>query len=385
MKLLWKTVACMSTLTCVSALVLSSPMTANAASSQPTETINLYSDLSGPVAGSNKNIWTNILVPMFEKQHPNIKVNVTFGGSADSSTLTAIEASIKAKKASPYDLVDVQSIMSPLEELHDGVPLTTKNIPLLNEVNATYVKQAENQALPYRASWVVLLYNSKTVKNPPTTLTALEKWIQANPGQFTYNSPNTGGAGQAFVQTVVKQFIPAADRSTFVNSYNPKLESDWTKGLNYLKSLGKDMYRNGYYPNGNGAVAQLIASGDIQITTQWSDGATDLFRSKSLPSYVKMLQLHPAFNGGPADIMIPKNSAHAQAAETFMNWLLTKPAQQAIYQYMGGLPGVQSQYMPSSIEKYFAPILKYPPSPWFSSDFGNDLNAKWQSVVANQQ
>lgn len=381
MKSSWKTLATIGALTTTSVFALAGPLTANAASQQ-VETINLYSDLSGPIYGSNKNIWNNVLVPMFEKQYPNIMVNVTFGGSADSSTLTAIEASMKAKQPSPYDLVDVQSIMQPLEQLHEGVRLTTKNIPLLHEVDMAYVNQAEGQAMPYRSSWVVLLYNSQKVKNPPTTLTALEKWIQANPGQFTYNSPNTGGAGGSFVQTVVNQFIPKSDRKKFINSYNAKLETDWTKGLNYLKSLGKDMYRNGFYPNGNLAAAQLLASGSIEMTTQWSDGATDEFRGKVLPPYVKMLQLHPAFNGGPADILIPKNSAHVKASETFMNWLLTKPAQMAVYKYMGGLPGVKSQYMPAAVKKYFAPILKYNPAPWFSSDFGNDLNAKWQTVVA---
>lgn len=346
------------------------------------ETINLYSDLSGPVYGTNQNIWTNILVPLFEKQHPNIMVNVTFGGDSDNAALDRIIASVKAKQPSPYDLVDPDAIMTPLEQLHDGVTLNRTNIPLLNEVDPTFLQQSMHQGMPYRGSWVVLLYNSAKVKNPPKTLAQLEAWIKQNPGKFTYCAPNTGGSGGAFVQTVVNSFVPQKDQATFVNSYNAKLESDWTPGLNYLKELGKSMYRGGYYPQGNLGVAQLLASGAIWMGTQWSDGAIDEIRTHMLPPSIKMIQPTPPFNGGPADMVIPKSSAHIKAAETFMNWLLTNTAQQAIVNYMGGFPGVKSEYMSPAIKKQFAAITKYTPAPWYSNDFGNDLSAKWQSVVA---
>lgn len=348
------------------------------------ETINLYSDLSGPVYGTNKNIWANILVPLFEKQHPNIMVNVTFGGDSDSAALDRIIASVKAKQPSPYDLVDPDSIMTPLEQLHYGVKLTNKNIPSLHEVDSTFLKQSMNQGMPYRGSWVVLLYNSNKVKNPPKTLAKLESWIKQNPGKFTYCAPNTGGSGGAFVQTVVNSFVPKKVQPSFVNSYNPKLESDWTKGLNYLKQLGSSMYRGGYYPQGNLAVAQLLASGSIWMGTQWSDGAISELHTHMLPANIKMIQPTPAFNGGPADMLIPRSSAHVKAAETFMNWLLSNTAQQAIIDNMGGFPGVKSAYMSPSIKKQFASITKYTPAPWYSNNFGNDLSAKWQSVVASK-
>jgi putative spermidine/putrescine transport system substrate-binding protein len=140
-------------------------------------TLQLYTDLTGPAAGTNLNIWTNVLVPMFEKAYPNIKVHVTFGGSEDPATLGNIVASIESGEPSPYDIVDPSDIYTPLWDLHDGVVLTDKNIPLLKEVDPVWMQQSLNQGLPFRGSWVVLAYNSKYVKNPPTTLAGLIKWI----------------------------------------------------------------------------------------------------------------------------------------------------------------------------------------------------------------
>ena len=54
--------------------------------------------------------------------------------------------------------------------------------------------------VPYRGSSVIIAYNSTKISNPPTTLQGLYDWIKANPGQFTYNTPDTGGSGQFFVE-----------------------------------------------------------------------------------------------------------------------------------------------------------------------------------------
>ena len=67
-------------------------------------------------------------------------------------------------------------------------------------------------AIPYRGSSVVLAYNSDHVKSPPKTLGALLDWIRANPGKFTYNSPNSGGSGYSFAETVVDSLLHAGDR-----------------------------------------------------------------------------------------------------------------------------------------------------------------------------
>lgn len=369
----------------VAGVLVASPIAASAATHKApgVTTVTLYSQLGGPAAGTTLNIWTNVLIPMFEKSHPGIKVAVTFAsGNSDQAILDRILAAIKAKQPSPYDLVDPNDVMIPLVELHDGVPLSQKQIPLMSQVSPAWIRQMNDEALPFRGSWVILAYNSHYVKNPPKTLAALETWIKSNPGKFTYCSPSSGGSGDAFAETVVNSFIPPALRSTFVNEYKPGLESYWTKGLDYLTSLGKSMYRGGYYPNGNLAVDQLLSSGAIWMAPQWSDIATSSLRVGALPPFIKLLQPLPPFNGGPADLVIPINATHKAAAEVFENWLLTPPAQEAIVHIMGGFPGVEYKYMPPAIQRQFAPIAQHAPAEWFSTQFGQDLAKKWQAVVA---
>ena len=352
---------------------------------RPVTTVQLFSGLSGPVSGSDQNIWTNILVPMFEKTHPGIKVNVTFSGSSDQAILDRIIAGVKAGQPSPYDIVDQSDIMVPLQTLHDGVRLTTKQIPLMSRVNPLLLKQTGYQALPYRGSTVVLAYNSSLVKHPPTTIPGLLAWIRQNPGKFTYCTPDSGGSGASFVQTIVNRFVAKRYESTMINGYKPALEKVWQPGLKYLASLEPDIYRTGYYPNGNSAVLTLLANSSIWMAPVWSDMATNSLRLHQLPPSIKLLQLTPSFDGGPADLLIPVNSSHKAAAEVFMNWLLTPQAQQTIVNRMGGYPGVEAKYAPPAVRRQFAGILKTPPSMWWSSDFGHDLAKKWQSQVAAQK
>jgi putative spermidine/putrescine transport system substrate-binding protein len=341
--------------------------------------------LGGPTGGTDLNIYTNVLIPMFEKEYPGIRVDVTFGSNNASATTTAVQdrilASLQAHQPSPYDLVDVTPIYTTLWDLNDGVRLTTKNIPRLKEVRPAWLREAKDQALPFRASWVVLAYNSQEVPHPPTTLSALIQWIKAHPGKFTYAAPPTSGNGQSFALTVVNQYVPQRYENTFIYGYQPSLEKYWAKGFAELKTLGAKMYRGGYYPSGDQSVDQLLSSGAIWMTTQWSDIATASLHDGALPPYVKLAEITPLFNGGPADIMIPKNSAHIAAAEKFLNFLLSPSAQKAIVRVMGGFPGVMPRYMPKSVAQEFQAIDKKVPTDWYSSKYLEDFNAEWQKTV----
>ena len=69
-------------------------------------------------------------------------------------------------------------------------------------------------------------------------------WITANPGKFTYNSPNSGGSGQAFVETTLDKYISTADDAKMVAGYAQNLESDWNQGFATLKGLGPSIYQH---------------------------------------------------------------------------------------------------------------------------------------------
>ncbi|MBE3561740.1 MAG: extracellular solute-binding protein, partial [Ktedonobacteraceae bacterium] len=274
---------------------------------QAPTTLTLYA--SGDV--NVKNLWQNTLIPEFKKTHQNIDVRLVFSehGTNDTATLARLSAAVQSHKDPGMDLID-SGIVSQAAQAKLLAPLSSKEIPLINRVDETLIKQVNSLAIPYRASSVVLAYNSQYVSDPPKTLKDLLAWIKAHPGKFTYNTPDTGGSGNAFVQAVLMSHIDENARKNFISGadYNPALEGLWKPGLEDLKSLKPAIYRQGFFPNGNTAVLQLLANSSIWLAPVWSDQALSYLANHQLPDTVKLIQLDPPFMGGPAFIGIPRNA-----------------------------------------------------------------------------
>ena len=101
-------------------------------------------------------------------------------------------------------------------------------MPNLKDVSKLLIKQA-NGTIPYRASTVMLAYNSTKVTKVPKTLDEVLAWIKANPGKFTYNVPSGGGSGYAFAQTVVDKYLSAEELDVLQTQPNKDLQSDQLK------------------------------------------------------------------------------------------------------------------------------------------------------------
>lgn len=341
-------------------------------------TLTLYS--SGDV--NVQSLWKNTLIPEFQKANPSINIHLVYSvhGSNDQATFARISAAVAAKRDPGIDLLDDGSVLQ-AAQANLLFPTTSSQVPLVSHVDPALLQAANTMGVPYRASSVVLAYNTQYVSQPPTTLSALFSWIKAHPGKFTYNTPDSGGSGSSFVEAALKTGIQASDKQTFVSSYEPALETQWESGLQLLKGLKSSIYNNGFYPNGNTAVLQLLASGSIWVAPVWSDMALTALATHQLPASVKLIQLDPPFDGGPAYIGIPRYTTHTQQAYTFLNWLLTPDVQAQIIDSMHGYPGVQWSYVPAAVQKQYASIAKSYDT-GFSSKFSADMHKKWQTEVA---
>jgi putative spermidine/putrescine transport system substrate-binding protein len=342
-------------------------------------TLTLYS--SGDV--NIQHLWNNTLIPAFEKAYPSINVHLIYSehGTSNDTTFARISAAIAAKKDPGIDLLDDSTTVSEAAAAHLLLPLTTQQVPLLSHVDPDLLKPVDSMGLPYRASSVVLAYNTQYVQQPPKTLNDLLTWIKAHPGKFTYNTPASGGSGQGFVQSVLNANASADARQAFISGYDPSMESQWNAGFQQLKSLQPSIYRNGFYPNGNTAVLQLLANGSIWMAPVWSDMALNYLSQHLLPASVKLVQLNPPFDGGPAYIGIPRGTPHTQQAYTLLNWLLTSNVQAQIINAIQGFPGVEWSYVPANIRAQFASIAQSY-SLGYSAKFVADMNKLWQSQVA---
>jgi putative spermidine/putrescine transport system substrate-binding protein len=179
---------------------------------------------------------------------------------------------------------------------------------------------------------------------------------------------------------VINAHIPPSVQPQFVSGYNSSLEKYWTPGLQLLHSLNPDIYRHGYYPNGNTAALQLLASGSIWMAPLWSDQSLDALKEHQLPPTIKLEQITPPLAGGPADITVLKTCPDKKAADAFVNWLLSQKAQTLIVDDQHGYPGIEWKYMPSSVRKEFSAIAKSYATGW-SNPYISDMNAKWQNQV----
>ncbi len=342
-------------------------------------TISFYS-------GGDTNVhdlWANDLFPLYKKANAGIDFNLVFSehGTGDSTTLDRIAAAKKAGKPSEVDVWETGLLQQGGE---GGLiqKLSTETIPNLAKVPKDVVDQMAGYGVPYRGSSVVLAYNSKEVTDPPKTVDLLLSWIKANPGKFTYNPPDTGGSGGAFVTQIVKKGIKPDDITLFQTGYDPTKETEWDTGLGILKDLSKSIYNNGFYPKGNVGVLQTLGKGSISIAPVWSDQGMSYLAQKLLPPEVMLIQLDPPFSGGASYIGMVADSQHKTEVYAFLNWLLTPEPQALVVDKMNGYPGLDIQYMPDAVKSKYGSIAKTYDHFSLSSKFSSDLNKQWYEKVA---
>lgn len=330
-----------------------------------------------------QNLWQNNIIPNFEKTNKGIYVKFIFSehGTDDGTTLARIGAAVKGRHWPGIDLVD-GGLTTTMAAAGLNQPVSKATAPNLKKVNPDLLVPVKGAAIPYRGSSVVLAYDSKKIPTPPRTLAGLLDWIRSNPGKFTYNSPNSGGSGYSFAETVVDSTLSPAMLKNMDQGYDPSLEPNWKQGLDLLHSLNKYMYGNGVYPNGNAAVLNLLAQGQITMAPVWSDQALTALNNGQLGPNIKLTQIsNPSFTGGAAYLAVPKTAKHKKVLYRFVNYVLSPAAQQMIVNVMSGFPAIDVKYMGDAVKSKFQDVSANTLRPTFQTKMGNDFKAAWQQSV----
>ncbi|GAV41380.1 extracellular solute-binding protein [Streptomyces acidiscabies] len=331
-------------------------------------------------------LWQDIVVPAFEKANPGYQVKVVYSahGVADAATLAKLQAASKTKRDAGYDVIE-SSITPDAAAAGLLTTVSSKNVPNLAKVDPSLLGPVNNAAVPYRGSSVVLAYDSTKVKTPPKTYDDLVAWIRANPGKFAYNSPSTGGSGGSFVETTLDRHLDAATLKTFQTGYDAAQESKWDAGFSDLKGLNGYVYGKGVYPNGNQAVLDLLAKGQISIAPVWSDMYLSAVQNHTLDSTVKFTQISsPTFTGGAAYIGIPKGGTKQKAALKLADFFLEAAQQDAIVKNLAAYPVIPLTELPKATADRFAGVDVTKLRPGYSGKTGNDMNNLWQQKVPGQ-
>ena len=330
-----------------------------------------------------RQLWQDSLVPAFTKANPgySVTVNLDLHGEHDSQTMAKLTSATQQNKDPGFDLVD-GGFITQAASAGLLIPVSTSSVPALKDVPPKTVEAGGNGGIPYRGSSVLIAYDTKTVTTPPKTLDDVLAWIKANPGKFTYNTPNSGGSGQAFVSTVLDKFVPPEDRTKMETTYAKDLEKDWEQGFALLASLNPNVYQKGVYPNGNDQILALLSSGQISMAPVWSDQFITGQKTGQIPPTIQYTQIsNPSLTGGAAYLGIPKTSPRQEGALKLANWVLSPEAQVLMVDTLAGYPAIDLAKLPPNVQDKFKDTGSNDLRLTYFAPMRQDLNNLWSQKV----
>ncbi len=329
-----------------------------------------------------EDLWKKALVPAFVKANPgfSVTVNLDLHGERDAQTQAKLTAADQSGQDAGIDIVDA-GFVSTLAEAGIMEAATTATVPNLADVPADTVKAGKG-GVPYRGSSVLLAYDSTKVATTPTTLEEMLAWIRANPGAFTYCPPKSGGSGGSFVTTVLDKHLDPAAAQRLRTDYDQEAMKRWAAGFTELAGLNPVIFNKGTYPNGNKQALELLSTGQISMTTVWSDQFITGQKTGTVPSHVKAAQIaNPSLTGGAAYLGVVKRSSHKEAALRLVDWVLSPEAQALIAQEIAGYPVIPLSKLPADVQQVFADAhpetLRQP----YLDKVTKDMNAQWDQLV----
>jgi len=203
---------------------------------------------------------------------------------------------------------------------------TDPDDPLLAEDFGTAVNGCES---PWHKAQFTLVYDSARVTDPPTTMTEVLDWAEANPGRFTYPAP-PDFTGSVFVRQMLysvsggHENVPAPFDQEEFDRLTPRL---WQR----LREVAPSLWRGGRtYPRDSVALDKLFARGEVDLTMTYGPATlTDLVEEGTFPSSTRVLQMDEGTVGNASFLAIPSTSGDHAGAMVVANLALS-PEQQRI-------------------------------------------------------
>ena len=316
-----------------------------------------------------------------------VELYFLLSGTGGQSMPDMLAAACKSNQTNTeYDLVDLGgddlSKVVSLVGTAGFMKLDKSKIPNSSRVKAESANAAEF-CQPYRGTTVVLAYNSQNVTEVPTTAEELYQWIKEHPGRFAYNVPGTGGAGDSFVRTTVKNCI---DDQEAMTSDDPKWMEQWDDGFAKLVELHPYMYKSGgssVYPNKNQGALDLLSQGEIDMRPLWADMLLSQRAAGTVPAYIKMATIQPSFTGSVQSMLIPNFGSSPDGAYVFINYMLSDAAQQILVKEMAAIPLVDVSGMDMTGYEDLKDLDVGSFRTLSIGDLGTNFNERWDNEIGS--
>src|SRR5436190_542604 len=268
------------------------------------------------------------LGPLFEKNHPGVKVVSVGTGPGDAGSQKIYEKLAAQKSAGvaawDFDVIVVHQKMAGqmvseqlLAKYRDHID-TGKLVTRDTAANALGADVA-GYVMPMFHSQTALAYNPDLVKDVPDSYGALSDWVRKNPKKFGYNGIKGGMSGVAFVAGWVYAF--GGDAGKLIQGpYDPAEKAKWDAAFSELKDFNKNVV----ITPGNAGTLDMLNRGEIAMGPVWVDMFYTWQADGKLPPSMKLKLASPGMPGQPMYYAVPEKATQRKLAEEFIA-LATSP------------------------------------------------------------
>ncbi len=180
---------------------------------------------------------------------------------------------------------------------------------------------------PWARAQFVFVYDSAKVPTPPKSFKALEEYLKANPGKFTYPAP-PDFTGSVLVRHVL--YETTGGWQQYGSSFNEQVYKDKSPAAwDYLNRIKPNLWQKGAtYPESSSKLDQLFADGEVNFTMNYSPTAGSVgVATGKYPKTTRTFYLDAGTIANTSYITIPFNAKNKEAALVLANFLESPEAQ----------------------------------------------------------
>ncbi len=350
------------------ALVLTVMLLATCASfamAEGKQTVTVWSTGSQNVS----DLFTALCDAYNAKEDSNYTATLQFiaSGTGDEALNSRMGAAFKTgQTGTDFDLIaeNTAAFQSYVDEAGSEdlfIDYDPAKIPGLENVTLTPVIFPQ-KLVPYRATTVVFAYDADRIPEDelPHTWDELYAWMEAHPGRFAYNDPDTGGAGSSFVQSAIYRLIED-DAAKLSN--DPKWLEYMQPGLDWLVSIHPFMYTTGgnvLYPNKNQGTLDLLINKEVDMIPAWADQILTNVANGTLPETTRMYQLDDVpLTGSDVSFGIPSIGSNPEGAEEFIAFVISPEGQKICLENMKAIPVISADLIDSDEKDLVSSLGNY--------------------------
>jgi len=243
----------------------------------------------------------------------------------------------KDKKAGSVDcmLIGGEGVKSTIDSgvFYGPINKLLPNYAKLDQKLATVQEgvQTKGYLAPVYRNQTGLLYDPDKVKNPPQTWEELVAWINANPKQFAFCDPTTGGSGQSFVQLVIDKTTGGLDKYKGDTALDTAKVANWNLAWDWFNKMKDKMVITA---SNNDSLSRLN-QGEVSLIIAWDDDTQVNLKSGSLFKRAKLYIPQMGLAGGGDSAGVLKNAAHKAAGLLFVSYLTEADVQVQMNELIG--------------------------------------------------